>query len=540
MGASSSTEHNASQSQEQNELESLATSTGSLTMLQNAFSKLSNPHTKSIPLKSLQGCFSLTLKTLEPETSPIPKPFLELLPNLGPAIIDLLFNQVEGVNWLEFLKDYIRVCGRMPLSGSLNLLLKLYATIRAKSGVPSKLEFESDSDDGKISGSLMAKDLLMILWLCWIMSQNSKILKLGKENVGLVLPDIDHLVFSALEFCEVGDGLNIRECDIFGLENQISAQKVHMWALTTVPGLGNCFTQYVNDRLQNCATLEDPNLDSPILSLSGTSSLEIHGKCLLTCGRAWALSLTMRNGSTEELLKVCFAGQGIGTSENLLYRSSLHGKGLSRFWSNVEGYHGSLLILIAASSIDANESDSNAQSWVIGILTQQGLESRDAFYGSSGYLYAISPIFHVFPPSGKDKNFVYSHLHPSGRVYEPHPKPVGIAFGGTVGNERIFIDEDFARATIRHHAADKTYKPGSLVPNQGYLAIEASVLEVEVWGLGGKSAKEVQDSYKKREQLFSEQRRTVDLKTFGSWEAAPEKIMMDMMGDPNRVQREDR
>lgn len=68
--------------------------------------------------------------------------------------------------------------------------------------------------------------------------------------------------------------------------------------------------------------------------------------------------------------------------------------------------------------------------------------------------------------SGKEKNFAYSHLHPSGRVYDANPKPVGIGFGGTQGNERIFIDEDFAKITIRHHAVDKTYQPGSLFPNQ--------------------------------------------------------------------------
>lgn len=32
----------------------------------------------------------------------------------------------------------------------------------------------------------------------------------------------------------------------------------------------------------------------------------------------------------------------------------------------------------------------------------------------------------------------------------------------------------------------------------------------------------------------------VDLKTFAAWDDSPEKMMMDMMGDPNRVQREDR
>jgi len=68
--------------------------------------------------------------------------------------------------------------------------------------------------------------------------------------------------------------------------------------------------------------------------------------------------------------------------------------------------------------------------------------------------------------AGKERNFVYSHLHPTGRVYEPHPKPVGIAFGGTNGNERVYMDEDFAKATVRHHAIDKTYHQGPLFPNQ--------------------------------------------------------------------------
>uniref|UniRef100_A0A7N2L5B9 TLDc domain-containing protein n=1 Tax=Quercus lobata TaxID=97700 RepID=A0A7N2L5B9_QUELO len=109
-------------------------------------------------------------------------------------------------------------------------------------------------------------------------------------------------------------------------------------------------------------------------------------------------------------------------------------------------------------------------------------------------------------------------------VYERQHKLVGIAFGGTMGNERVFVDEDFASVSIRHHATDKTYQPDSLFPDQGFLPVEALISEIEVWGLGGKAAKEVQSSYKKREELFTEQRRKVDLKTFGSWDDSPEKI----------------
>ncbi|GMP44772.1 hypothetical protein CsSME_00013557 [Camellia sinensis var. sinensis] len=199
-----------------------------------------------------------------------------------------------------------------------------------------------------------------------------------------------------------------------------------------------------------------------------------------------------------------------------------------------------MLILVAASLGDVHDGDGNVKKWILGALTHQAFENKDMFYGSSGSLYAISPVFNVLSSSGKEKNFVYSHLHPTGRVYDPHPKPVGVAFGGSIRNERIFIDEDFAKVTVRHHAADKTYQSGSLFPNQGFLPVEALVLDVEVWGLGGRTAKEMQNKYKKREELFTEQRRKVDLKTFSNWEDSPEKMMMDMTSNPNRVEREDR
>nr|POE84074.1 hypothetical protein CFP56_32828 [Quercus suber] len=131
-------------------------------------------------------------------------------------------------------------------------------------------------------------------------------------------------------------------------------------------------------------------------------------------------------------------------------------------------------MLVSASKEDAHGGSTNVKKWIIGALTENGFENKDLFYGSSGSLYAISPVFHVFPSS-----------------------------------------------TI------------------GFLPVEALISEIEVWGLGGKAAKEVQSSYKKREEFFTEQRRKVDLKTFGSWDESPEKMMMDMISDPNAVQRED-
>lgn len=71
--------------------------------------------------------------------------------------------------------------------------------------------------------------------------------------------------------------------------------------------------------------------------------------------------------------------------------------------------------------------------------------------------------------------------------------------------------------SLVHFYILKTFLTGDLVNCefhknlQGYLAIEGSILDVEVWGLGDKSAKQGQNAYKKREVLFTEQRRKVGL-----------------------------
>ena len=52
MGASSSTEQKVSM--EQREAESLAASTGALPMLQKSFSRLADPQTNAVPIRTLQ------------------------------------------------------------------------------------------------------------------------------------------------------------------------------------------------------------------------------------------------------------------------------------------------------------------------------------------------------------------------------------------------------------------------------------------------------------------------------------------------------
>ncbi|KAF5803742.1 putative TLDc domain-containing protein [Helianthus annuus] len=528
MGASSSTEQI---SPEQREAESLAASTGALSALEKAFSTLSDPETKTIPITSLKECFKLSIDYPNCEASFKPESFPALLNHLGPSILDHFFiSDKDGLNWITFLNSYTNCCGRMPTSNSLNNLLKVFGSAVVKSGATTGMQIESTDADYKINGYLLPADLLMLLWMCWVMSWSSRNRQMVKENAMFGLPDVNNLVLSAVSSCvEGGAELNVWDDGILGSDRQIPIGKLHAWVLKTAPNLPECLVQFVHSRISNSASQQD--VLEPSSSSSGDShSIAPSNNYLLTPGRAWSISLTLRSTMRDEMLKTCFAPDAAEVKENLLYRSSLHGKGLSRFWSNVEGYNGPILVLISATSED--------HSWSIGALTHQAFVNKDTFYGTSGSLYAISPVFNHLTSSGKEKNFVYSHLHVTG--YEAKPKPVGIAFGGSIGNERIFMDEDFSKLTVCHHAYDKTYQSGALFPNQGYLPTEAHILEVEVWGLGGEKVKEAQNIFLKRELLFTEQRRKVDLKTFSNWEDSPEKMMMDMVSNPNAVRREER
>ncbi|XP_042472297.1 uncharacterized protein LOC122054949 [Zingiber officinale] len=538
MGASSSADHGEiEQHRRQEEEEASAASTGFLPVLRSSFPNLSPPGSSTLPLSSLQAALSLDAPTLTSESTPVPDHFHLILANLGKTLASLIFPKGDDgeIDWIGFLIGYNRCCARMPVSQSVNLLYRLYAALCREASAPCGLEFDPDSDENdKVGGSLLPGELLVLLWICWVMGHSSRIAKMPKGGKDpLVLPDVSHLLLSAFVSCGVvTEDESIWRCDVAGIDKGVSAQKLQTWVLTTVPGLSNCLARHVQERIRDFSTSAESVSSSDLVS-DDNSNGDVHDAYLLTRGRAWAVSLTQREKLSEELSSFQV------NSWDLLYRSSIHGKGLSRFWSNVEGYNSSLFVLVSASSEDSTEHN-NPRRWIIGISTAQGFENKDSFFGSSGNLYAINPIFRVFPPSGKEKNFLYCHLRPTIRVYEPNPKPVGLAFGGSIGNERIFIDEDFAQVTVRHHAIDKTYQHGSLIPNQGFLPVEASVLEVEVWGFGGKAAKEKQDAFKNRENLFSEQRRKIDLKTFANWEDSPEKMMMEMVSDPNKVRREDR
>ena len=186
--------------------------------------------------------------------------FLQLLDHLGPSIAEVYFMPEKGgIGWVEFLRGYTKCCGRMSASMSLGALMRVFSVMTVKVGIPSKLQFESDDADCKISGSLQPNELLGLLWICWIMTWSSRMSKFSNGKLNLDLPDINNLVLSAVVSCaEVGNDLNVWDYDITKLELQLPAGKIHTWALNTVPNLADCFVQFVHVRLQKTATSEVP------------------------------------------------------------------------------------------------------------------------------------------------------------------------------------------------------------------------------------------------------------------------------------------
>lgn len=129
----------------------------------------------------------------------------------------------------------------------------------SKAGIPTKLSFDPDDPiEGKIDGSLGASDLLALLWVCWIMGRSLKVSNGGEIGKGVVvLPDVSHLVISALVACgEIEDDEGIWDFDVAGSEKCVTAQKFCMWVLSTAPNLVHCFSQYVQERVRACASEE--------------------------------------------------------------------------------------------------------------------------------------------------------------------------------------------------------------------------------------------------------------------------------------------
>eukprot|EP00897_Mesotaenium_endlicherianum_P009832 jgi/Mesen1/8878/ME000530S08278 len=515
---------------------------------------------------------------------------------IGTGLVKHVSEGRPEITWEEFLQGVITCCKEGSGAARLKLLLLLYSkvpTLQSGTGQHSEEAAATEGERGsenELEG-FSEEHLQRFLLTCWVMSAFAYRASGGappRRGSEVVHPaevpnmrawefiDVAPLVQGAMAACRGAADKDAPDEKSGGRSALLTKDQVTTWALGAVPGLSESLSKFVRARLvgpsggqtsgQSAGSLKEDKEESfegdvdeekkkAMAEYQASSSpadedagiTEKPG--LLTRGVSWMIGLSERDGAARLLLSGgCSPIESSYSPPHLLYRASLHGRGVNRFFARVEGYRGPVLLLLlcstSASSQDmpSGEAAVEGEQWVVGCMVPKGFDNKGAFYGlSGGCLLAVRPEFKPLRSTGRESNYVYSHVKVPGQGYRATQQPQGVGFGGSVGKERLWLDDEFEKVTVRHHAVDKSYQHGDLVPHQGYAPVVGQVHEVEVWGLGGADAEVQMTTYQKREELFAEQRRKIDLKKFaGDWESSPDKMMLDMLSDANKPQREER
>ncbi|KAI3505062.1 hypothetical protein L1887_26940 [Cichorium endivia] len=94
--------------------------------------------------------------------------------------------------------------------------IRLFKAAIVKSRATTGLQIESSDGDYKINEYLLPTDLLMLFWMCSVMSWNSRNLK-GKVKFDLL--DVNNLVLSAVSSCGDGSGeLNVWDDNLLSIQ----------------------------------------------------------------------------------------------------------------------------------------------------------------------------------------------------------------------------------------------------------------------------------------------------------------------------------
>lgn len=85
------------------------------------------------------NAFDITFENQISEQTAVQKKFPMLLIHLGSAIVDLCFLANKNrVSWIEFLRGYVKCCGRTVASTSFNNLFRVFSMTFSKAGLRVK------------------------------------------------------------------------------------------------------------------------------------------------------------------------------------------------------------------------------------------------------------------------------------------------------------------------------------------------------------------------------------------------------------------
>lgn len=150
------------------------------------------------------------------DSTKTPAGFSELLKHIGLSVVELFFLADKGgISWIEFLRGYTKCCGRTSASNSFNTLCRVFAVAAKKGGLSTKLEVEMDDYECNIIGSLLPADLLMLLWVCWVMSWHYRDKNNSQKKANYSLTVLNHIVLSAvMSFSDIGSNIDVRSCNV--------------------------------------------------------------------------------------------------------------------------------------------------------------------------------------------------------------------------------------------------------------------------------------------------------------------------------------
>lgn len=180
----------------------------------------------------------------------------------------------------------------------------------------------------------------------------------------------------------------------------------------------------------------------------------------------------------------------------LLYDTRQHGVGANRFLHHVLGYRGPTLVILKARSFKDNAEKiyciASPTEWKETTLYSGGEESC---------LVQLQPKFSIME---KGMKILYLNTHIRG-----YPKGLRVAVDPR--NPIIAIDEHFEKIDVHSIAHD--------------------LLNIEVWGCGDKSSRDVQLDIKKWQIKEAERQRTVKL-TAADWIDHPDRYLLELGGRP--------
>ncbi|CRK87336.1 CLUMA_CG001138, isoform A [Clunio marinus] len=178
----------------------------------------------------------------------------------------------------------------------------------------------------------------------------------------------------------------------------------------------------------------------------------------------------------------------------LLYDTRLHGVGANRFLHHVLGYRGPTLVVISCRS-----TKDNSDKIYCVAAPNEWKETHLYTGGEDSCLVQLSPKFSVME---KGQKILYLNTHIRG-----YPKGFRVAVDPR--NPIISVNEDFERVDIH--------------------SITHNLLNIEVWGCGDKTSRDVQLDIKKWQIKEAERQRTVKL-TSAEWIENPDRYLLELGG----------